>query len=199
MISIGKRAEKSATASKVVGVLERRDESRDDLPDHRLERGDGAWREHPADQRPQPVVFGRVHHDDAAVRLDELRVLRQRREVDSVRARHALPVAVRRHHVGEARERVEPVVLVEVHRCFVAQAPVHLRGVVEVLVGERVEFNGRRPSCALLDARCRTVYSGAATGRGASVTDGTDSDAPPLSTASTTVTRCSTSMSEPVR
>ena len=112
---------------------------------------------------------------------------------------HALPVAVRRHHVGEARERVEPVVLVEVHRCLVAQAPVHLGGVVEVLVGERIECNGRGRHARSSMLVARTVYSGAATGRGASVTEGTDSDAPPLSTASTTVTRCSTSMSEPVR
>ena len=51
------------------------------------------------------------------------------------------------------------------------------------------------PRSSMLVAR--TVYSGAATGRGASVTEGTDSDAPPLSTASTTVTKWSTSMSEP--
>ena len=98
-------------------------------------------REHPAHEGPQPVVLGRVHHDDHLEGSDHLGVLRERRQVDAVRAREPLPVAVGGDHVGEARQRVEAVALVEVHRRLVAQAAVDLGRVVEVLVGERVELH----------------------------------------------------------
>ena len=62
---------------------------------------------------------------------DLLGILREREEVDAVRAREALPVPVRGQDVGEARQRVEPVLLAEVHGRLVAQPPVHLRRVVE--------------------------------------------------------------------
>ena len=88
---------------------------------------DGAGREHAADERAEAVVLGRIHHDDAAGKLAiSSGSFESVEELDAVRAREALPVAVRGEHVGEARQRVEPVVLVEVHRRFVAEPPVHL-------------------------------------------------------------------------
>ena len=98
----------------------------------------------------QPVVLGRVHHDDAAEARISSRVLRERRQVDAVRAREPLPVAVGGDDVGEAGQRVEAVALAEVHRRLVAQAPVDLGRVVEVLVGERVELDCGRGHVALL-------------------------------------------------
>ena len=126
-----------------VRVADRVEEAADDLADHRLERGDGAGREHAADERAEPVVLGRVHHDDAAVARDELGVcLPEGEELDAVRAGEPLPIAVRGHDVGEARQRVEPVLLAVVDRRLVAEAPVHLARVVEVLVRERIELDG---------------------------------------------------------
>ena len=144
MISTGNGAERSATTSNVVAVLERCQEAADDLADHRLERGDRPGREHPADEGPEPVVLGRVHHDDHPEAADEVGVLGQRRQVDAVRARQALPVAVGRDDVGEARQGVEAVALAEVHGGLVAQAAVDLGRVVEVLGRERVELDGGR-------------------------------------------------------
>jgi hypothetical protein len=124
------------------GAVERIEDPADDLADHRLERRHRPRREHPADERAEPVVLRGVHHDDAAVAPDQLRILRERGQVDAVRARQALPVAVGGDDVGEAGERVEPVALAEVHGGFVPQSPVHVGGVVEVLVRERVELDG---------------------------------------------------------
>ena len=65
MISTGNGAEKSATASNVVAVGDLVEVAADHLADHRLEaRAMARRREHPADEGPQPVVLGRVHHDD---------------------------------------------------------------------------------------------------------------------------------------
>ena len=101
-------------------------------------------REHPADERAEAVVLRRIHHDDAAEARDLLRVHREREQLDAVRARERLPVAVRGQHVGEARQRVEPVLLAEVDGRLVAEPPVHLGGIVEVLVRERIELDGAR-------------------------------------------------------
>ena len=77
-----------------------------------------------------------------------------------MRAREALPVAVRGQHVGEARQRVEPVLLAEVHRRLVAEPPVHLGRVVEVVVRERIELDRGRghgvSSIVVVGAPCRT-------------------------------------------
>ena len=48
-------------------VVQRIEEAADDLADHRFERRDGARREHPADQRAEAVVLGRIHHDELPV------------------------------------------------------------------------------------------------------------------------------------
>ena len=86
-------------------------------------------------------MLGRVHHDDHPEAADELGVLGQRRQVDAVGARQALPVAVGGDDVGEARQGVEAVALAEVHGRLVAEAAVDLGRVVEVLGRERVELD----------------------------------------------------------
>ena len=74
MISTGNGAEKSCDhvegSPRPSSVVE---QPGDDLADHRLERRDGPGREHPADEGPEPVVLGRVHHDDHPERPDERR------------------------------------------------------------------------------------------------------------------------------
>ena len=143
MTSMGNGAAKSATTSNSSASRDRVEEAADDLADHRLERGDGAGREHAADERAEPVVLGRVHHDDAAEARDELGVAFE--SVDS-----SMPCALENpcqsrcavDDVGEARQRVEPVLLAVVDGRLVAQSPVHLARVVEVLVRERIELDG---------------------------------------------------------
>ena len=140
MISTGNGPEKSAHG------VERRGRRRveqlgDDLADHRFERGDGPRGEHPADQGPEPVVLGRVHHDDMSSARIRFGSLVRRGQIDTVGAGEAPPVTMGRHHVLESGEGIEPVPLVEVDGRLVAQPPVHLGGVLEVLVGERVELD----------------------------------------------------------
>ena len=170
-------------------VVHRIEEAPDHLADHRFERRDGTRREHPTHERSEAVVLRRIHHDEAPEALDLLRVHREREELDAVRAREPLPVSVRRQDVGEARQRVEPVPLAEVHGCFVAQAPVHVVGVVEELLGERIELDGSRRRGHVLSLAC---------GRGATVTEGIDRLAPLRRTASTTAISSSTAISEPL-
>ena len=68
---------------------------------------DGPRGEHPADERPQPVVLGRVHHDD---RLERRFVLLRRASTGRRRGRsRTSPVLVRGDDVGEAGQRVEAV------------------------------------------------------------------------------------------
>ena len=140
-----------------LGVAQRVEEAADDVADHGFEGGDGAGREHATDQRTETVVLRRIHHDDAPEARDLLRVHREREQLDAVRAREALPVAVRGEDVGEARQRVEPVLLAEVDRRFVAEPPVDLGGIVEELIRERIEptsaLGGLSPSPALGAAR----------------------------------------------
>jgi hypothetical protein len=85
-----------------VALGQRFEEAPDHFSDHRLEGHDRSRREHPADQGAEPVVLGRVHHDDHPEVPDELGVLRQGRQVDAVGAREPPPVAVGGDHVREA-------------------------------------------------------------------------------------------------
>ena len=62
----GERRREVGHGVELVAVVERVEEAPDDLADHRLEGGHRPRREHPAHEGPQPVVLGRVHHDDAA-------------------------------------------------------------------------------------------------------------------------------------
>ena len=80
------------------------------------ERGDGTWREDATDERSQPVMFGRVHHDDLAEEPDELGVKVQAEEIHPVCAREGLPVLVRGDDVVMAEQRPEVVLLVVVDR-----------------------------------------------------------------------------------
>src|SRR5260370_2928860 len=140
------------------------------------------------DEQPKPVMLRRIHHDDVPVAADRLWVDREQEELDAVRARERFPVAVRGQDVGEARQRVEPVSLAVVHGRLVAETPVHVGGVVEELLRERVELDGGRRDahdCSLASAR------------GVTVTDGIDRLAPPRSTASTTDTSSSTATRPP--
>ena len=92
-----------------VPLGERFEEAGDDLAHQRLEAGDRPRGEHAADQGPEAVVLGRVHHDDHPEAADQLGILGQGRQVHAVRARQPSPVAMGADHVGEARQRVEPV------------------------------------------------------------------------------------------
>ncbi len=58
----------------------------DDVADHRLEGRDGTGCEDSTDQCSEAVVLRRIHHDDAPVAGDLVRVLREREELDAVRA-----------------------------------------------------------------------------------------------------------------
>ena len=99
------------------------------------------------------------------------------------------PVAVRGQHVGEARQRVEPVPLAEVDGRLVAEAPVRLVGSLKY----SSENGSNSTGVGSTVMSCSLTF-----GRGATVTDGIDRLAPPRSTASTTEISSSTSISEPL-
>ena len=96
------------------------------------------------------------------------------------------------HHVVREDEPVDADAVVQT-RGVEQRAPA-CRRVVRVRDERRRELRER---CGRRRRRHAPAWS--ATGRGATVTDGIESVAPPLSTASTTATRCSTSISEPLR
>src|ERR687897_422580 len=164
-------------------VVERVEEAADDFPDHRFQRSDRPWCEHAAHERSEAIVLGGIHHDDVPIAGDLLRVLGEGEELDAVRAREPLPVAVRGQDVGKARQRIEAVLLAAIHRRLVAKTPVQRVGVVEELLRERIELDW---------FRCDGHECSLTSGRGATVTDGIDRLAPPRSTASTTETSSST-------
>jgi hypothetical protein len=171
-------------------VVQGIEEAADHVTNHGFERGHRTRCEHTTHERAEAIVFRRIHHDDVPVATDLLRVLREQEELDAVRARETLPVAVRGKDVGETRQRVEPVLLAVVHGRLVTETPVHLGGIVEELLRERVELDRVRR-----DGHERSLRAG----RGATVTDGIDRLAPPRSTASTTDTSSSTEIRLPLR
>ncbi len=142
MISTGKGAANSSTASNSGSPVEPVGEVPDHLGDHGLQALDGAGVEDLADQAAEPVVVGRVLHDHHAEPGHQVRVERERVEVDAVGAGEGLPVVAGRHDVSVADQGPEPVLLVEGDRGLVAEGAVQLVGVVEEDLGERVEDRG---------------------------------------------------------
>jgi hypothetical protein len=126
-----------------VAAVERLDVRLDHLAHDRLERLHGPGGEDPAHQGRQPVVRRRVHHDDAPEHGDLIGRRRQRVQVDAMAAGERLPVLVGLDDVVVARQRPEAVTLAVVHGRLVAQAPVHVVGVVEEDVGEGIELDPR--------------------------------------------------------
>jgi hypothetical protein len=58
------RATEVGHGVELVGLVVRRNEGLDHLAHHRFKRCHCAWGEDAADERAQPIVFRRVHHDD---------------------------------------------------------------------------------------------------------------------------------------
>ena len=115
------------------------EEVSDHLGDERLETSDCVATEHLAHELAHPGVLRRIHHDHHVGLRGPL--LQQLLEGHAVGADEANRIAVRRHHVGMAGQRVEAVLLVEIDGGLVAEPCVGGRGIIEERVGKRIEVD----------------------------------------------------------